>query len=230
MLETIFHYKKIIIAALVLGGLALVAWVIIYSVFIFHITATSPSLGAVSDISPYIKVTFNKPLDASSVRLSSDAVSVSSSVSGNVLTINFLNNMVAGQAYTVSIDSIASTSKDVMTGYKLQFTPSNDPSLITPDQGAAILNQQENNKSPVLSDPIFQYVPYSTLDYSLNGVINSDNSITITIKIQLSAADVSSGQDAAVAQYKQEAMNYLNSLKGINLSNYKIETTVTSPS
>jgi hypothetical protein len=228
MQDIFIKYRKPIIITVLVAIVAWVGWTIYYSVFVFHVTSTTPDLSRVSNTAPYIKVTFNKPIDKSSVRLKSDNVGISSDVDSKTLTINLLELMTAGQAYTVSIDSIGSTSGDVLKDYPLTFTPSNDPSYLTADQEKAILDQQEANKSPVLDDPIFKVVPYSTLDYSLDGVINDDQSVTITITIQLSAADVSSGADAATARYKQEALDYITS-QGIDLSKYTVTTDVIKP-
>ena len=230
MQEVALKYRKLIIIGILVFGVLLVAWEIFYSVFVFHLTSTTPSLTRVSDQAPYIDVVFNKPIDKTSVRLTSNDVSISSDVDGGKLRINILELMSTQKAYTITIDSITSTSKDTIKNYVLTFTPKGDDSYLTADQQTAILNKQEAHKSPVLSDVIFQYIPYSTLDYSLDGVIGSDNSITITITIQLSTADINGGRDAAIAQYKQAAMTYLTSLKGVDLSKYTITTTVIDPS
>jgi len=77
---------------------------------------------------------------------------------------------------------------------------------------------------------MLSHLPYRTTDFSLTADFvsgqNNQPKLTIDAKILLSQADMSS-QDQAVALYKQEVLNYINSL-GLNPSNYTINYSVGS--
>lgn len=74
-------------------------------------------------------------------------------------------------------------------------------------------------------DPIFKYIPHSTLDYSLTGASNGGQAL-LTAQLFLTAVD-QSNPDVATAQYKQEVLDYINSV-GLDPSKYTITYTTVS--
>lgn len=71
-------------------------------------------------------------------------------------------------------------------------------------------------------DPIFRYLPYSTLDYTVTYGSNAERKILV-IEIKTSAADEKTDPMAAINTYQEEAKAWLNSLEGINPSDYVIQ-------
>lgn len=226
-------HKRLII----LGGLALVvalvAWGIIYNVVLFHVTSVSPNPNNASYLSPRLVVTFNKDLAADGVAVTLDNNALKTAVDRNKLTITLPGNFEGNKTYNIDINSVNSRAGDVIKDHIIQMHTVLSSDSLTAEDQQLILDQQEANKSPVINDPIFNYLPHSTLDYSMDAVINNADtslqSLTIEIKLLLTAADVKIDRNAAIAQYKQEAMDYLSSLKGIDISKYNVEVTVNDP-
>lgn len=226
------HFRLILLLGSFLF-IGVVAWVLIYTFVIFHVTAVEPSGSKVSIYQPRFTITFNKDLSSDGLSVKIDNLQYETSIKDNVLTIDVYTYMEADTPYTFTIESVHSKSGDILRNYKINFTASNDNSLISEEANKIILDRQDN-KAGLLSDPIYSHIPHSTLDYTINargGTDSSDddNKTTIIITINLSAADVKSGRDAAVELYKQDAMEYLQSLSDIDLSSYIIEVNVIEP-
>lgn len=83
------------------------------------------------------------------------------------------------------------------------------------------------------TDSILNNLPHSTLDYNLTvaqgtpGVENQK--LALDAELLLSAADVRSGRDAAIAAYTQEVRDYITSL-GLNPDSYTINYTISESS
>lgn len=226
-------YKRPIIIG---GGILvvlIVGWVIYYNVFFFHITSISPNPDKVSYLSPRLVVDFNKELVNNTVQVSSKDITVNSTVQGKQLIINLPDNLKGDQTYTITVDSISSKNGDTIKNHSILLkTVLNSDSLTDADK-KIILDKQQAAKSPIINDPIFSYLPYSTLDYSIDGALtngdNIDKAITLTITITLSAADAKIDSAAATEQYHQEALSYLNSLKGVDINKYNVFVDVINP-
>ena len=54
----LYKYRKFIVVGLILVVLG-IAWAVYYSLFIFHITSTTPNSGSVSRYAPVLRVHFN---------------------------------------------------------------------------------------------------------------------------------------------------------------------------
>lgn len=84
------------------------------------------------------------------------------------------------------------------------------------------------------TDPILNSLPHSTLDYNLTVAqgttgIKGDQKLILDADLLLSAADVRSGRDAAIAAYTQEVRDYITSL-GLNPDSYTINYTISESS
>ena len=71
-------------------------------------------------------------------------------------------------------------------------------------------------------DPIFQYLPHTTLDYKVTFDPIAEEK-TLVITIMTSAADERSDPEAAISAYRSSALQWLDSLEDIDPSDYKIE-------
>lgn len=69
-------------------------------------------------------------------------------------------------------------------------------------------------------DPIFDIVPYATLNYQIDASKGADNTTALTIELYLTEAD-KDNKESVVATYKNEALMWLRS-KGFDPSDYKI--------
>jgi len=70
------------------------------------------------------------------------------------------------------------------------------------------------------SDPVLQYLPVSTLDYTLS-LDKSSKDIHLTAQLSLSEIDYTIGVDTAVAQYKAKIQKWFTSKK-LDINNYSI--------
>lgn len=218
------------------GGLAallLTGGLIYYNVFFFHITSISPNPNGASYLTPRLIISFNKDLVGNSVIVTADTIDVTSSVSNKQITIMLPANLKADQTYAIHIKSVTSNKGDTLKDKVITLKTVLGSNSLSAADMQLILKRQEAAKAPVLNDPIFSYIPHSTLDYSIDGVINNagtaTQAITLTITIHLSAADASGDTNAVIAQYEQEAIDYIHSLKGININNYNVVTNVINP-
>jgi hypothetical protein len=229
MQEFMRQHIKVVIGISITIFVGLIAWGLIYTFVIFHVTSVTPS-GTISHLQPRLVVTFNKDLSQDGLDVRSDDISSKASVDGNKLTVNFDNYMEVGQTYSVVIGLVMSDSGDKIENHVIRFTASDDDSLLSEEDVQIVLDRQDN-KTGLYNDPIYQYLPYSTLDYEIipSGGTDTGEKASIQIVIELSAADAKSGRSAAVATYKQRAIEYLSNLEGIDISQYKITTTVVDP-
>lgn len=75
----------------------------------------------------------------------------------------------------------------------------------------------------VKTDPMFDYLPHSTLDYTLTATVDSSNKTILNAQLFLTEAD-QADPSAALAQYKQEVVEYIQSV-GLNPNSYTINYT-----
>jgi len=226
-------YKRPIVFIGTTLAVLLIGWGIFYNFVIFHITSISPNPNGASYLTPRLIIGFNKDLVGESVKVTLDNKDLVTSVDGHKLTITLPGDLTGNKTYDITIKAISSKSGDTMKDRKISLrTVLNSDSLSEADK-KLILDQQQANKSSLVNDPIFTYVPHSTLDYSIEGIVNNAGTefkkITLKISINLTAADVKINRDSAIKQYQAEAMNYLNSLKDIDISTYSIEVSVIEP-
>lgn len=124
---------------------------------------------------------------------------------------------------------------DIKQSYKVLFIWSKDSSVVlkgddlifsclTKEQliygnfnCSKILNTPELN-----SDPILQFLPYSTFNYTITVGPISNAKMGLNINIYLYLSDTRDGNgDKAIDQYKNEAINWIK-LKNLNIDNYSI--------
>ena len=204
---------------------ALIAVQILAS-FHFHVVSTDPNIKKFSNAVPFFKINFNRTLSTSNVKVTSSPSIISSySVSGKTLDLSLLPLSV-GKTYAITLQSIADSRNQTITNQVFSFVAQAiNPSGLPTDQRQAILRNQESYPA-VQSNPIFKYLPYQTLSYSLTGQINGPE-VIVNAKLYIDEAEVSNEMEA-VAQTKQEVISYIQSI-GLNPSNYNIVYTVVTP-
>lgn len=226
-LDFIYKHKKKIA---VIGGIitiAIIVWSVVYTVVIFHVTSIEPGQKYVSYLTPQLIVSFNKDVSDQDLVVSSSLDSISTKVEGKTLTIDIFSDMEPDNTYTFTIGSIHSKAGDVIKNYTITLNVNNKDDTLSDEANRIILERMELNKSPVLSDPVFNYLPHGTLDYSIDAEISDADTdsekVTIIITLMLSDLDERTGRDAAIEKYKNSAMEYLRSLEGVDLNKYEIK-------
>lgn len=222
-------YKKQLIFIGVLLIAAAIA-IFVVSSLRFKVTGTDPKLSAVSTISPTLTINFNKQLSVKGLSVSSGNKLIRNyQISGKKLIITADTPLVIGQKYTLTIKSIQSESGSIIRDKTLTFVVKDIPydGLSTTAQ-KKIISQQDQNQG-LRDDPIMRNLPHSTLDFNLTGLITTtdgDNGgkgvLVLKAQLLLTASDVSNGRDAAIAQYKQEVIDYIKSI-GFDPAKYTIE-------
>ncbi|MDZ7744475.1 MAG: copper resistance protein CopC [Candidatus Saccharibacteria bacterium] len=229
--------KHIILAILVLSALLLIFGIKIYlDNQRFQVFSTTPSLTqTVATSTSVIKLDFNKPLsDDSSYNRTLikdlDELAYIHDVerAGDSLLVR-LGTLNSGQEYTVTFNDIISADGDVISDLSYTFFVDYIPYDRLSEAQKALELQETDRGSE--DDPVLNYVPHSTLRYEINPIQRTNNdgvySLGLDIKIILSNAD-RSNQDAAIATYKEMAMDYLRSVD-INPDDYDIYYRIIEP-
>jgi len=227
------QYKKGIIGVSIIGTVLLAAGIIYFSVFLFHVTNVTPDPNGASYLTPQLTVSFNKAIVPDGLEVKSDTIKIKTSIVDNKLIITFLADLKANQTYPITITSVHSKNGDKIQNYLMTVKPDNNEKSMTSEDYKKVLQTQQESKSKVLNDPIFNHVPHSTLDYSIDSEIsNADTdaeSITLVVTINLSAADVRIDRSGAVNLYQKEATDYLASFPDININNYNVQFSIIDP-
>ena len=230
----LYKYRKFIIAALILIVLS-VAWVVYYSLFVFHISSTTPDSGSVSRYSPVLRLHFNKELSDEKVEIKGDIVKSSEVKADDKTIVVYLNdlNTTKDADYSFTVTSVSSKSGDVLKNAVVKFHTKNIPfgDLSEEDQ-KIVLDAQQRKKASLYSDVIFESLPHSTLTYSIDArePVSDVPGVKVIITATLSAADVRTDRAGAIERAYTEARAYLSSLKGVSLPSYDVQYEVTEPS
>lgn len=217
------RYKPII---LVVGALFLIAiGYSIYQQMTFRVTGLTPQPSAnFASSTPVFKVKFNKALSDKGIAVVSDPMIIESTeVSGNTLNIKIQAPLKNKQKYTITINSVFSTTGQKLSNKKYTFTAKDiDPATLPKDQQQTILDNQK--QTPAATDPIMAHLPYATLDFRIDPVITtgSDGKQSLVLQAQLYILDSAGNSDAQAAQAKQEVLDYIRSL-GYDPANYTIQ-------
>jgi hypothetical protein len=220
--------SQIKLFAYVLGSLVIV--ILIFSVFNsrkFHVVSTNPSTSSVSYITPFFIINYNKSIAASVSISSSPNLVRNYTVSGETIIIN-LNSMRVGVSYFIDIKSVTDINRGVIKNKIFKFTAQNiSYDNLPKDQQQIIVNNQDRYPSPI-NNPITAHLPYTTAGYSLSSDIvsgpNGMAELVLNATITLSQVDMTD-ETAAIAGYKQDIVNYIESL-GLNPANYTINYTI----
>jgi hypothetical protein len=228
------QHRRAIFIGIITLTVIIIGAILFYTFFVFHITSITPDPRGASYLTPRLVVQLNKNIKKDSIKVvSKSGLNLETEVKDSTLTINILTSMKVNERYTITIESLSSESGDEIKNHDITLVTTKNGALNEEDE-KIVLDRQQANKPDFFKDPILKYLPHSTLDYSIISKIyyvgTKDQKISIIITLELSAADVRTNRDAAIQQYKQEAMNYLSSLEGVDLSKYEIEVKVDASS
>jgi hypothetical protein len=227
--ESLKNVRRLRLAAVLFALLILVLGAYaLYNTVVFRIVSTNPSLHDVSYMSPFLNVTFNKPLSSGNLILSTTGGAIASHrVSNNVLTITLKEPLQIHHTYTITIQAVESKSGAHLTNKQFTFTTTNTGYNSLPkDQQNALTAKNQDTYVPVKQDPILTSLPHSTLDYILQPTYvtsqNGQSQLQLQAQLLVRPGVTGTAEDAAVAQYKQEVNDYISSV-GLNPANYTIQ-------
>lgn len=219
---------------LILGGtlvvLGVVGW-FIYNTVVFREIGTSPAKNHVSYLSPYFSIQFNHELKNQEVEVSISPNTVYEAVVHGSSLFIYFDALTVDTFYTITLDEIADTQGKKITNLQYSFMAQGIPySELSSAEQNEIIKRQD---SPTIenSDPIMTYLPYSTLNYNLKGVVvsggdTSEGTVQVDAEIILYNSDINTGKDSAVAKYKQEIKSYFTT-NNINPEEYIINYAIT---
>lgn len=213
--------KRILVASLL--PLIIIGFFVLRFFFTLYISSSSPSLGAISYQTPSLKLTFNKPLQSSSVKIEGNGVIFEDKVSIKDSTIKlYLNsaNLSAGKEASFSLKAVSND------GFKydstVRFTPRDISFSDLPSDQQKEIKRLEGERPAYYTDPIMHYIPYSTLSYALAPSFvttpDGETRLTIDLTVYLSQVDLSN-KATIIKQRVAEAKKYLSS-KGLNPDQY----------
>ena len=70
-------------------------------------------------------------------------------------------------------------------------------------------DKQQAQKPPTITDPVQQYLPYSTLTYIIKAQVNTENKLTINIQLLVPPNTPEADESGIVAKAKSAALDYL---------------------
>ena len=223
LFETFQKYKPLIITVAILIVVAIISTVVYRAFFSLHITSVTPDLNSVATTTPQITATFNKPIKEDSVTVEVENISTTTTVSESKVRINIFSLMASGEPYNITLSA---TSTD---GYSvtevLRFEPRINESLLSERDEEIILRRQQFNKPAEINDALFEYIPYSTLDYEIASIVDSSlpkPGIIIKVAISLSAVESRTDRAGSFERKKLLARQQLETFEKIDLSKYPV--------
>lgn len=229
-IDILKRHKILFVSISIILVLIIVAIYFVVDASKFKVLSVSPNPRNISYLTPRLTVEFSKPLAGDNYKINTNGVLTTAKVEGNKLIISIDSNLKPNQSYDFTIESVRSSSGDEIKNYSIQIYSSGN-TTISDEERAIILSRQQDDKSPIINNPIFKYVPHSTLSYEIDGKIDTSKSkpITLVITVELTAADVRIGRDSVVESARQDAMTYLKSLTGISIDDYFVTLVVKEP-
>lgn len=219
-----------------LGTLAFSAGILFWLLWAnvaFRVAYVSPSPKQFPTSMPYIDIILNHPLQDRDV---SSSISVSEGVKKSVqlqdpktIRVN-LQNIGTDKSYTLLIQNLRDTGNKVINKTIIIHSKYVPFDKLTKSQQAAVSKNQDADQAA--SDPVLSKLPHSSLNYTLTAgyqTTNGQQKLTIKAQILLTASDVRSNEQAAIDQYKQDALGYLKSV-GIDTTKYDIQYDIVEPS
>lgn len=200
----------------------------------FRVLQTTPSItNTISTSTSVIKIDFSHDLSdevAYNHTLILDGQSIVNEVERHERSLYIrIFELEEGKTYKISFAPIKSTNGNTIDKLRLEFK-----AVFIPyerlSQAQKELEAGETDRFEA-EDPVLEFIPYSTLGYSLepvNGVSEEGSyELLINLKIFLSNADRGYEQEATEA-YKNQAFEYLRS-NDINPESYKFNYLVQQP-
>lgn len=225
--------KKAIVAILALLVAVLAIWTYTNH-YIFRIVDITPqNKSTIPTSTSVIRISFNKKLkdgtyDRSLVNDPGTVVR-ELTLENNQIFIR-LFELSPGNEYHFSLADIYSADGKKIPGPVFRFKAVYVPfeGLSRAQQELELQETDRNNKE----DPLLKYLPHSTLEYTLEGLHDTDHegeySFVIDAKIFLSNAD-SANQVEVVNRIKSDISNYIKSV-GFDLKDYVVRYNIVQPS
>lgn len=113
----------------------------------FSVDTTDPKLNNMATISPYIRVNFTRPVSSKNFKYTSSSSFVKNyTIKGKMVQFNIKGGgFEAGKSYSITLQSVASTSGDIITNKKLGFKATGrDFDSLTKEQQKAVIAAQDH--------------------------------------------------------------------------------------
>lgn len=228
MLELLILHKKKIIVGLVVLIVAVIGWSVYYSVFVMHVRSVTPEPTKLSYLTRTIKVEYNRTITSVGSVVLGEPLDVT--IDDNVLVINLeIESLKPNQSYDLILNGVVSDNGQTIASETIVIRPVTGVDALSDEDIQKTLSEQQDNKSPIINDPIFRFIPYETLDYSIEAIINNAGTdfgaITLEITVNISSAD-SQNRSNKIKEYETAARAYLSGLDGIKLENYNVSLSI----
>lgn len=215
--------SKFKIITLVAALLLLVLGYLAYQNLIFRLVSSSPQKNGEHSIASDLKFTFSKTLDASmknKFKLSPYTAGIVV-INGKELIFKPSSMLKLNQAYSATIESPLSQSGESIDDITINFTAKYIPFSKTSKQQ----QQEEINESNSLEakHPILSKLPHETQNYKIDYELQTNGKIKLKIELYAVLNNPSQEQAylSALKQYKQEALDFLNT-QNVDLADYEI--------
>ncbi len=231
--KTLWQQKRVKQIVVLLG--LLLASVIIYVIYLqvtFRVVATEPKMKDINILSPVVKVYFNKPITAKDLSVtSSENIIYTYEAEDKELKVVLNGPLQLKKSYTITINSVMSTSGKTIIKRSFTFVPKDiDPLNLTDEQENLLVSEQDKYQG-ASQDPIVSRLPYGSLNFSLSAVTTTDanrkSKLILQAKILLSNAD-KSDEATAIESYKKEVTDYISSI-GYDPTKYEIQYVISAP-
>ncbi len=224
--------KQLIIMAGLLITLVIAAS-IVYQSLVFRVTKVTPTqTGTIPSSTSLIEVHFNKPLDSSQKYMEklTDPQKIVSSIEISDKTLRIaVKRLEDGDSYRFAVKDIIARNQKNIDEVAFAFTAEYVPyqKLSQKEKDLQLSTTDRGNHE----DPIEKHLPYSELSFSLKSgyepkADGSDQQFVVIAELILSATDVRSGRDQAIAAYKKQVEDFIRS-KGLDPTAYKITYNIT---
>lgn len=194
---------RLVIAFLIVGILVLGAF-IIYRAVAFRVTGTDPGTNAVATVSPFFKISFNKPLSESvAVSFYPQNFPTSYKISGSSVIVTFGKQLQEGATYNLRLTHIVDTAGTRLSDkvFVFQAQSLSSSSLSTAQQKA--LEAKQASFNAIKADGLVQLLPFTGGGNEFSVSYNVDYTQQNPRLIIVVSAATSQGQTDAVNWIRQ---------------------------
>jgi len=163
-----------------------------------------------------VKINNNDPDKIKSVKIREGSETQNYNSDLKLYTGSFIVDLESiKKSFRINYTEVKSDDKSMVGGYPFRVTCLTKEELIFGEFDCKTIY---NNTEVSGKDSILNKLPYTTLDYSVDGKFLGDK-LVIIVDFTLSEADTRSGVDAVISKYKQEISDWIKS-NGFNPSDY----------
>lgn len=206
--------------------------------FTLFISSTNPNLSTVSYLTPFIELNFNKPIQQKSFKIKDPADVIDEEMTRfGSIKIRLYTNTEKFDVDDIESFFVSATSTDghTLTMSRVSFTVKNISFDNLPSDQQKVIKRLEDKKPTYYTDPIFKYVPHSTLDYNIqpNFIETADseqgeqNALSLDITVYIPEAE-KLNEAKKIKQYLDEAKDYIRS-NGLDPDNYLVNLIISNP-